>query len=290
MAGETVLQPTPRQTPVPGTGLLATPFQFVLTGSENLQIRSACSLAGVVVAVQGRLLQSDGSIVPIGFTHTPNSDRSIATQNFALGPGTLLTLTCFALTGTPVSGQCFVQVQIIQGLTGATYVLGTLLQGYVTSFQCIAWPGSPIHNSLEGRGYTHVITVADPGPHAGVTLTAPANTRWRLQSAWYQIATDATTPVRFAILEVSTGGSIVISLGTQTTFGASLTAFISFTSGAQIGTAHDTPVTNTFITASAGPGIELRAGDVLSLGWETIGTGDQLSNTRVTVEEWLELN
>lgn len=290
MAGETIYPATGRQTALPGTGLLATPFQFVLTGSENLQVRSACSLAGVVVAIQGRLLQSDGSIVPIGFTHTPNSDRSIATQNFALGPGTLLTLTCFALNGAPISGQCFIQVQIIQGLTGATYVLGTLLQGYVTSFQCIAWPGSPIHSSLDGRGYTHVITIPNPAVDVGVSLTAPPNTRWRLQSFYCQIVTDATANVRFPLLILVSGGNNTAVFAMQVSFGASTACTLSFTSGAQIGSAHNVGGTQVFLSASAGPGVELRAGDLASLSWAGSGVGDQLVNAAVTVEEWLELN
>jgi hypothetical protein len=289
MAGEVVLPPL---VPIArgGTGIVSTPFQFVLTGAENLMIRSANSLVGSVVAVQGRLLQTDGTILPFSFSHTPNSDRTIAAQNFALGPGTLLTVTAFASSGAPTRGQTFIQLSVIQGFSGATILLGTLLQGYVTSFQQLSWPGSPLASSLDGRGNLYLRTAPNPPPGTGANVVVPVGVRWRLQQLTVTLTTDAVVVNRYPLLEFVVGGYSTMYMPTGGSVPASCTAYFTWFSGGQLGSARNTGPTIVFQSCALGPGIELRGNDQITVGGVGIDPGDQYSAVTYTVEEWLELN
>lgn len=177
---------TPREraflaTPFAGArGLIIAPFQFETTEDDNLRLESANSLASVVLAIQGRRRTATGAIEPFAFVHTPNTDRSIRTQDYKLGAGAILNLTIFASSGAPVVGQAFVTARFIRGLGGATIVLGTLLAGYVTAVQHLAYPGSPITSSLDGAGVSRMLTGTDPAAGSSISETVPTGAVWKL--------------------------------------------------------------------------------------------------------------
>lgn len=273
-----------------GNRVIAAPFQFALSGSENLRVRSANSLAGAVIALQGRILLDDGTIHPIVFSHTPNSDRSLKTQDFALGTGTLLTLTVFVSTGAPLRGQTFVQVQVIQGFGGATIALGTLLQGYVTSFQQLAWPGSPIEDSLSGRGWLTIVTPANPPGGSGLTVTAPTGVRWRLQSVDCRLDTDATAVTRQPFIETISGGTVLAHIPPSSYAPPSYVTFFSWVASGNTGNVNQTAPNIRINGAGLGPEIYVRGGDSVVLTGLLLQAGDQFSLVALTVEEWLELN
>ena len=91
MAGEIASLATPFA--APGGRIIASPFQFATDDDTYLRIVTANSAAGVVLAVNGRRVASDGQLYAINETHTPNTDRSTKTQDFKLGKGALLNLS-----------------------------------------------------------------------------------------------------------------------------------------------------------------------------------------------------
>lgn len=288
MTGERILPPASLSGAPVRT--ITTPFQFVFSGAENLRVRSANSLAGVVIGIQGRLLQSDGTITPFVLTSTPPSDRSILTQDFPLGPGTLLTLTAFAIAGAPQRGQTFVQVQVIQGLGGATITLGTLLQDYVTSFQQLAWPGSPIQNSLDGRGTIVRTTVAQPAPGALGAFSLPAGTRWRIQAVTLELDTSAVVATRKPYLQFVAGATVLVYYVAIAATVASRASFYSWTTGGNGGAQASASGASQWCTTALGPDTYMRGGDGCFMVVADIDAGDQLKNIIVIAEEWLELN
>lgn len=288
---ERVIQATPATPALPGAGILATPFQFVLSGTENLQVVSANSLAGCVITIQGRLLLPSGSIQPFSFQHTPNIDRSQKVEHFALGGGTLLTVVAFASSGTPVRGQTFVQITVIQGLTGASIVLGTLLQGYVTSVEQLAWPGSPIQSSLSGRGWLHQVSLTTPG--AGVPnafVVAPTRARWRVQNVTTNFTTDGTAGNRFILLFFDVLGVQVQHLPLNNNIGPGANVLCSWTAGAGAGFVVDPSTGLAFASLAIGPGVELAGGDDIGLALLNIKPADNLVAQVAIVEEWLDLH
>lgn len=167
---------------------LVEPGAFFVDGSYAIRINSWNALAGVVITVRARFLNSDGRLINQEWQHTPNTNRTKATSDFPLGVGFPLNITCFASTGSPLIGQCFVQVQIISGMTGATLPLGTLLQDYVTAAQALAFPGSPIRSSIEGGGVLRFITGTNPGAGAEISEAVPTGARWQLLAANFVLA------------------------------------------------------------------------------------------------------
>ena len=285
MAAERIIVANPLASA--GGRVIATPFQFVLDGTENLRIVSVNSASGVALTLQGRMLDSAGKIRPIRETHLPNSDRSAKTQDYAFGAGTILNLSVVATAGSPSIGQTFVIVEVIQGLSGNTQVLGTLLQGYVTTVQQLAWPGSPLQNSFDTNGVVRVITGTAPGLGQDVVVTVPVGARWQVLAFRVVLTTDAVGVTRVPLLQLSSSGIIYIrSLidpgvppGTVAQLvmwypGASNPA--AFTNAASVGVIPN----ETFVLA----------GDTLIVTAANGDAGDQFGAPIYVVREWLEVN
>jgi len=265
--------------------VLASPFQFLTTGEDNLRIACANSLAGVTLAIQGRRLTSQGSIEAFAWTFTPTSDRLVTSQLFSLGVGAILNLTIFAAVGAPQIGQCFVQAKLVRGFSGALVVLGTILQGYVTSSQELAWPGSPIQSSIETGGYARVVTGTTPALGAQLSETVPTGARWELRSLLAQLTTSAVAGVRQPALVLNDGArtyGLALNPGTLGP-SAQLTFVWQVGLPAVPVTAGYSPIGNLPypLTLSGGH----RVFSVLNGG----DPGDQWDTVHYAVREWLEV-
>jgi len=171
-------------TPIPtGAGrIIASPFQFVASGEDSIRVVSVNSLAGVRVKIQGRILREKGNVEAFAHDHVPNTDRTVSFTDYSLGIGAVLNVVVYANVGSPLIGQTFVIVELIRGTAAAGIVLGTLLQGYVTSTQVLAWPGSPIRSSTDGEAYIRNIVGTDPPAGSEIVETVPFGARWELLS------------------------------------------------------------------------------------------------------------
>lgn len=188
------------------SGVVVSPFQFGLDGNDVLRIKAANALVGGRIVVNGRRLTSEGTIEPFSFVHVPNADRTVTTTVHPLGVGSLLNLAAFVEGSTPSVGQCFVIVQIVRGLTGPQVLLGTLLQGYVTSTQGLGWPGSPIQNSLDTGGYIKSWVGAGFGAGAEWRETVPTGARWQLLWLLTHLSTAAGGTDRLTAMRMQQGG------------------------------------------------------------------------------------
>ena len=215
-----------------GGRVIASPFQFYVTGEDNLQVVSTNSLSGVRVAVQGRYLTPAGEIKTFGFTHTPNADRTTKSDIFQLGIGAVLNLTMFASAGSPRIGQTFVQAKLIRGLAGATIVLGTLLQGYITAAQELSWPGSPLQDSLEAGGVLRILTGTNPAAGSEILETVPTGAQWELLSFRATFVTSTAAATRLPALEIDDGTTTYIRIYSAQGNTANLTAYWYWTKDA----------------------------------------------------------
>lgn len=265
--------------------IIASPFQFVTSGEDNLRIACANSLTNVRLAIQGRRLTERGTVEPFAFTFTPTTDRTVTTQNFPLGVGAILNMTIFATGATPQIGQTFVQAKLIRGFSGAMIVLGTLLQGYVTSSQELAWPGSPIVSSRDGGGYLRTITGTQPAAGSELLETVPANARWRLLAFRARLNASAAAGTRQAQLYTDDGTSAVVISGNPATIAPSGTATHFWTVGMPL-TVIVSPSANL-----AGLSIEpdLLAGWHIGTITSSIAAGDQWLAPIYVVSESLEV-
>lgn len=91
------------------------PSPFYLFRDDRLFVRSRNSLAGVRLGIRGRLLDTDGRVIPFQYSHTPATDRSVVMTLHDLAEGFLLSLSVFADAGTPRRGETWVQVGLGRG-------------------------------------------------------------------------------------------------------------------------------------------------------------------------------
>jgi hypothetical protein len=271
--------------PTAGARVIASPFQFWSTGEDNLRLVSVNALAGVALKLQGRFIDAAGTISASSWDHTPASDRTVRTSEDPLGVGAVLNLVVFATGATPKIGQTFVIVQLIRGRGTAAIVLGTLLQGYVTSTQALAWPGSPIQTSVEGFGYTRRITGTVPAPGAEVNETVPTGARWHVLMVEAQLTTSAAVAGRIPRLNWGAAAQTVGASATGITQNASQQGTYDWANGMLL-TAAIQPGINVFGLPND---LTLETADFIGTVTTGIQAGDQWNYFRYTVREWLEV-
>lgn len=266
--------------------VIASPFEFYVTGEDALRIVSVCSVAGVHIKLQGRFIDERGTINANAWDHTPNSDRTTVTDDVPIGVGALLNLTVFASAGSPLIGQCFVIVQLVRGTGAAAIVLGTLLQGYVTSRQGLGWPGSPIQASTDGLPPVRVITPLPPNPGQEFTATVPTGARWEIIGVLNRFITSATVIDRFCYLDFNDPIQGDIALCSP--------AISQQASTNRIQTwAPNLPVASLLSQIIQMPmpnGLFLTAGQFIQSSTPNMQIGDVYTSIHIVVREWLEVN
>lgn len=269
-----------------GGRVIVSPFQFTTSGEDNLRVMSANSLVGVTLQIRGRRFNEDGLIEPFAYDHVPNTDRTIKTTDHALGVGALINVTITAGGATPLIGQTFVMCKIIRGLSGATLVLGTLLQGYVSSQQELAWPGSPITSSIDAGGYYRTITGTVPAAGADISESVPTGAMWELLMLEAQLLPSAAPGNRRPVLKFSPSGVV---------FGASAapdvaTAGLGATFNWQATMPLAVPVAPGINVAAIPTPMRLLLGGRFITQTSGLLAGDQWSAPTYLVREWLDVN
>jgi hypothetical protein len=269
-----------------GNRVIASPFQFAVDGTDNMRLSVANSLAGVVVALDGRFLDDAGVITAFHHTFTPTADRMVTSKVLALGKGFVLNLTCYASEGAPRIGQTFVKLDVIRGFSGATIALGTMLQGYITTKQALGWPGSPITSSLDGGGYGRAFVGSDPGPGTQIVETVPAGARWEVFSFAAELATSGTVITRQPHLLIDNGGKVCFRSPNPGTIGGAAVLRFYW--------AVDTPLATVIDATAPLAGIgtlpELLAGYRVTTAITNGQPGDNWGEPYMMIREWLEVD
>jgi hypothetical protein len=169
-----------------GRGLVASSFQYYLTGDESLRVQTISSnVPGAIVDVGVRLWREDDRAIFIERERHVCSPPALSQKDYALPAGALLNLRLSTTTSTAVYGRLFVRAQLIRGAGAAADVVGTLAQGYISPQNDRAWPGSPIESMQDSLG-----VVINPGWTivAGPNLiaTVPAGVRYRVVGGHFQ--------------------------------------------------------------------------------------------------------
>ena len=262
--------------------------QFSMTGEDNLRIITIGSVTGLTMNIHGRFLDAvQGKAIPFSFTVPVSSNRTATQQDFALGTGYLLNLTAFTSgSPAPLQGQAYVTVQLIRGLGGATFMLGTLLGGYVTNTQPLGWPGSPITPSVSGEPAVRDITGTMPGLGAAIVETCPSGARWELLSVWCSLTTSGVAGSRGSpFLQITSSGGQPIAVIFGQSGGQPAASFWEYTFGQSL----QVSLVTLFINAQMVIRTLLRAGDLFTINLGSIQGGDQLSAPGYQVREWLEV-
>lgn len=256
---------------------------FFFTGEDRLRVTTFNAAAGVELSIEGRFIGPAGRVQAFVERHVPNTDRTVASSTFGLGEGFLLGVQIRATAGTPRIGQCFALLEVVRGQTGAVIPLATLVQGYATDTQRLAWPGSPVLASADGPGVVRSVADADPAAGAESTVTVPANARWRLLTFRGELVTDATVANRTVTLIVDDGVTTLASVTASAAQTAGQTRqYQAYASGGAPrldGTVFYLPIP---------PELLLMGGFRLRTSTAGLQAGDNYGAPQVLVEEWIE--
>jgi len=266
-------------------GVIATPFQFHVTGEDNLEITTFNSVAGVRVDVHVRFLD-DSDVVSKAYAihHTPNTDRTAATTRHALGAGALLNLRAVAGAGSPLVGQTFVIVRVVRGMTANAIALGTLVQGYVTGNQDLAYPGSPLVGSTDVEPPVRFVIGTDPPAGTQSTETVPSGARWEVVMYTIALNTSAVAATRRLSLHINTVAEFLGQFTPSATQAASLRYVYTFGQGLS----SEGAVKSAFVNYPLATSLILSAGARLITSIENLDAGDNLEAPKMHIREWLE--
>lgn len=270
------------------TGVTVAPFQFALDGNDVLRIKSATSLGGARLQVQGRRRDAKGEIHPFAFEHDTSlvSDRQIVTSIHALGEGALLNVTAFVTGAQPVIGEFFVIVQIVRGIDGPLTLLGTVLQGYVTSTQGLGWPGSPILSSMDpAAGAVKTFSGTNPAAGANVSETVPPGALWELIALQVDFVASAAAAARTVFLQLRSSFAPLVAIASPVVMAASDAATLQWAQGFPFVTA----VSALVPLAGLPSRVRLRGGFEIRTSVFGMQAGDDFGSPFLTVREWLEV-
>jgi hypothetical protein len=265
---------------------LAVPAQFVLGGDEHLLVTSWNAKAGVELTIRVRLWKPDGTVLPMVFTHTPNSNRSSHSTIHVLGGGLLLSLAVFASAGAPSLAQTFVNATVILGAEPNALPIATLAQSYVTSAQPVSWPGTPLRQSWEGPG---ALSLQSSPAHAlGLPsiLTCPVGARWKVGAGSVSVVTDAGGGNRLVFVQVTTSGVQVTEALAPAVQPPNRGFLYTFSPGLP-----SVDYSAVAFTEQIGipDGHILKAGDTITVQAQGITALDDIQALNFRIEEWLEV-
>lgn len=262
--------------------LIVVPNAYYLTGDDNLRVSSLNSLTGVTIRIDGRYYIPGRGIQAFRFTHTPNTDRTAGTTNWPTPPGWLLNVTAIVTAGTPQLGQTFVSLQLLRGLTGDAYVIGTLTQGYVTGFQMLAWPGSPIQNTLDTEGVIRHIGGTNPAAGSEISETVPTGARWALQAFFARFTASSAGANREPELIADDGSDLSLQVPAGVSITASQARGLSWYPAAERYT-----LVNSDVITMPFPPVLLTGGHRLRTNTRNLQSGDDWGAPQFVVREWL---
>lgn len=283
---ETALFPQP--IPIAAGRAIAAPFQFLTTGEDHLRLTQISMSANAAIALTGRYIDLRGDIRPIAYRVNTDGTRGPVTADFSLAPGALLNLAVKVGVGSsaePRYGEVFVILELIRGFSGATEVLGVLLQGYVTRRQGLGWPGSPVSNSVEFGGLPREYTGTAPAAGAVISEVVPNNSRWRILSAYAQLTTSAAAATRNPYCAIKgQGGLYYVTSYSNVNQTASQTKNHHWT----IGLDRNTGLNPAWITNPWADGPWMTKDMVLEIGADSLQAGDTFSAPRILLLDALE--
>lgn len=271
---------------IPGAGArtITTPFQFLVSGEDHLRVRVWASAATGALVVSGRAADRDGEIRVWNDAIALGGSRLLQTRMIPLAPGYVLSVSAELPEGAVERGQCFVQVDLVRGLSGPLTTLGTLLQGYVASAGGLAYPGSPIVGPLEGPGFYRTLVGTIPAPGAQIAEPGTTNALWALRSFRTTLTTNAVVGARYASLLLQQSSGEVLWL-TPSIYPQPASTAINYNWLRNVGATLDA---GGFNIATPLPGEHrMNAGAALRTVVVPMAAGDQWSQPTFVVEEWI---
>lgn len=254
------------------------PDDGVVVGIRN-------SLAGVQVAVEGRLWLPDGSIDTVSFQVSPPSDRSLNFTTKQLHYGYLVSLTAQATGATlPRRGQTYVTLGLIRPPTSSFRLQRVMGADYVSGSTSVGWPDERIVGATEGAGALYSFAVTTPALGADWSATVPTGARWLVHGVFASLTTSNSAGNRTPGLFFDDGTNIFAVVQSPVTQGASIGNSWTWVPGYP----STGVLTNTTYHLPLPYPVPVLAGGRVRVSTTNLANNDQWSGIRMDVEEWLE--
>jgi hypothetical protein len=276
-------------TPTTGAGapVIASPFQFLVTGEDNVRVTVfSSSVAGAVIIVSGRTVDAAGNVHVFKHAITVPAGGGTIRQLIPLAPGFILNLSIVETVGSFFGGSNYCQVELVRGFTGALEILGVLAAGYVHRQLPIAWPGTPIEPSTAGPGSRRAVAIPDPAAGAEYQFAIPSNVLWRIAGFHVVYVTSAAAPLRRPCLWAGEdGGSAHYRSASPSAQGARLTKRYFWQPGMPL----EVEIYEGAVVAGWPLDAKLYglAQGILRTVTPGLAAGDQYTTASVMVDEWI---
>jgi hypothetical protein len=215
-----------------GRGLVASSFQYYLSGDEALRVTVECLTGARDVEIAWRLWrEQDRQIVLTRDTFkTPSLGPSSTTRVYPLDAGALLNLRIACGSTFIAYGLVWIRAQIVRGAGAAENIIGTVLQGFISTQNDLGWPGSPIEKQDQASGFMSSETPAISG--GGATWTVPTGQRWTPMCGQFTYVAGGVVANRYPTVQVlDSAASQVFTDASEVAVVAGNTVFVSFGAG-----------------------------------------------------------
>lgn len=188
---------------------------------DQLGITIVSTFTSQTITVFARVLLPDGTIVPNQWPIITTGTQLPQTVLQSLPEGFILSMTVVA-PSSPGPGSTFVRVVLTRSPASSNQISQVLMSGYVTAFNDLSWPGSPLWPSTKGRGRIRSITGSTPAAGGEISESVPGNGIWRLISFSYILTTAVAAATRASRLILDDGTNAFATLSPAATQIASL--------------------------------------------------------------------
>jgi len=276
----------PALAPAVPSELRASILQIPLFGDEHFLFQGVNLHPSIVATLQlsGRLWSDADRTVKqfSGSALLPVTATTVSTP-LILERGALLSCRLSVDTAGIRFGNVWARLLLTKGRTGAITVPMTLLQGYPTNFQDLAWPGSPIQDLHASKGAIRGVTwTQDTG--VDISVTVPALRRWRVLAGLMELSTAAPVAGRTLFLSVASAGTVPFGSESTPPLPAVSVQIYALAPG--------------MVPLAAAPGnrtllpfpvdLELFAGDRIEIVTNNAQLGDSLVGFGLQVREWFD--
>lgn len=259
------------------------PPSFAYIGpSDFLQIAAWANVGAQTITVQGRILRTDGQVIPFSFTVAPAATRVVVNTFFPLEEGYLLGLFASASAGS--FGQLAAKIQLNKsGSTPPDFAYQILSQGIVENKVGLAWPPGTFMAPVTIAGTITAVVGTAPAAGAEVSQTVPTGARWRLKGVVVSLVTAVAVANRAPTIIIDDGTNTAAQYQAAAVQAASLTRTIV---GAAIGAAPD--LTAPVIPVFMAPDIPMLAGWRIRTSTTNLQAADAYGTPIFYVEETLD--
>jgi hypothetical protein len=258
------------------------PSAVYVDQGADLFVEACTSQTNEQVIVNYRLLRFDGDVILGQFIVSPPNTRLVLEYQESLTEGFLLSVSCKS-TVALTRGQTFVRIGLTDPALGLGNPTQVLFADYVTDNISPGYPGGRVLSPVEGPGWVHAVTVANPAAGAECHINIPTNVRWKVLGFLATFQPSAVVANRIIVIAVISAG-----FGCWTgppTQGVPASIPVTYTAGMGV----VAPATSPRNVNGPLPNdmILVPVGDIHT-STLNIDPGDQYSNVQMVVEEWLD--